>query len=31
MADPELLVEARTALDEITGALALGSLYDFQR
>ena len=31
MADPTLLLEARTALDEITQALALGSLYDFQR
>jgi succinylarginine dihydrolase len=31
MADPSLLVEARTALDEITQALELGSLYDFQR
>ena len=31
MADPGLLVEAHTALDEITQALALGSLYDFQR
>ncbi len=30
MADPALLVEAHTALDEITQALALGSLYDFQ-
>jgi succinylarginine dihydrolase len=31
MADPQLLLEARTALDEITSALGLGSLYDFQR
>ena len=30
MADPALLIEAHTALDEITQALALGSLYDFQ-
>jgi succinylarginine dihydrolase len=30
MADPELVVEARTALDEITQALGLGSVYDFQ-
>jgi succinylarginine dihydrolase len=31
IADPALLVEARTALDEITHALGLGSVYDFQR
>jgi succinylarginine dihydrolase len=31
IADPLLLVEARTALDEITRALGLGSVYDFQR
>jgi succinylarginine dihydrolase len=31
IADPELLVEARTALDEITQALGLGSVYDFQQ
>jgi succinylarginine dihydrolase len=30
IADPELFVEARTALDEITQALGLGSIYDFQ-
>jgi succinylarginine dihydrolase len=30
MADPALRGEAYTALDEITQALALGSLYDFQ-
>jgi succinylarginine dihydrolase len=30
VADPELVVEARTALDEITQALGLGSVYDFQ-
>ena len=31
IADPALVVEARTALDEITQALGLGSVYDFQR
>lgn len=31
MADPALLDEAYTALDEITEALGLGSVYDFQR
>ena len=31
MADPALLVEARTALDEITQALGLGSVFEFQR
>ena len=31
MADPELVSEAHTALDEITQVLGLGSLYDFQR
>lgn len=31
IADPALLVEARTALDEITQALGLGSVFDFQR
>jgi succinylarginine dihydrolase len=31
MADPTLLVEARTALDEITQALGLGAVFDFQR
>jgi succinylarginine dihydrolase len=30
VADPQLVDEARTALDEITQALALGSVYDFQ-
>ena len=30
MADPQLLLEARTALDELTQALGLGSVYDFQ-
>lgn len=30
LADPELLVEVRTALDELTELLALGSIYDFQ-
>jgi succinylarginine dihydrolase len=31
LADPALLVEVRTALDELTGILRLGSVYDFQR
>jgi succinylarginine dihydrolase len=31
LTDPQLLVESRTALDELTQILALGSLYDFQR
>lgn len=29
--DPALLDEGRTALDELTGLLGLGSVYDFQR
>jgi len=31
LADPSLLEESRTALDELTQILGLGSLYDFQR
>jgi succinylarginine dihydrolase len=31
IADPELVTEANTALDEITQVLGLGSVYDFQR
>jgi succinylarginine dihydrolase len=31
LADPDFLDEARTALDEITTLLGLGSVYDFQR
>ncbi len=31
LADPKLLVESRTALDELTQILGLGSLYPFQR
>jgi len=31
LADPTLLDESRTALDELTQILGLGSLYDFQR
>jgi succinylarginine dihydrolase len=31
LADPALIVESRTALDELTQILGLGSLYDFQR
>ncbi|PPC78038.1 N-succinylarginine dihydrolase [Pokkaliibacter plantistimulans] len=31
LADPQLLLESRTALDELTGILALGAVYPFQR
>lgn len=31
LADPMLLQESRHALDELTGILGLGSIYDFQR
>ncbi|HYQ17449.1 MAG TPA: N-succinylarginine dihydrolase, partial [Polyangiaceae bacterium] len=31
IADPQLVREAHTALDELTQALGLGSVYDFQR
>ncbi len=31
LADPKLLEEGRTALDELSGLLGLGSIYDFQR
>jgi len=31
LADPQLLEESRTALDEITQALGLGSVYEFQQ
>jgi len=31
LTDPLLLIESRTALDELTQILGLGSLYDFQR
>ncbi|MFP3275581.1 MAG: N-succinylarginine dihydrolase, partial [Paraburkholderia sp.] len=31
LTDPSLLRESRTALDELTQILGLGSLYDFQR
>lgn len=31
LADPALLRESRTALDELTDVLGLGSVYDFQR
>lgn len=31
LADPHLLAQSRTALDELTQILGLGSLYDFQR
>lgn len=30
LADPQLLVECRTALDELTRILKLGSVYPFQ-
>ena len=30
LADPQLLLECRTALDELTGILGLGSVYPFQ-
>ncbi|MGQ9426573.1 N-succinylarginine dihydrolase [Gilvimarinus sp. F26214L] len=30
LADPQLLTEVRTALDELTGILGIGSVYDFQ-
>ncbi|MEG2463272.1 MAG: N-succinylarginine dihydrolase, partial [Acinetobacter sp.] len=29
--DPQLLIESRTALDELTQILNLGSVYHFQR
>jgi succinylarginine dihydrolase len=29
--DPKLIVEIRTALDEISGILGMGSIYDFQK
>lgn len=31
LADPQLLLESRTALDELTQILKLGSIYDFQK
>jgi succinylarginine dihydrolase len=31
LADPSLLMESRTALDELTQILGLGAIYDFQR
>lgn len=31
LADPQLLLESRCALDELTGILGLGSVYPFQR
>ncbi len=31
LADPRLLEESRTALDELTRILQLGSIYPFQR
>ena len=31
LADPQLIVEGRTAMDELTGILAIGAVYEFQR
>jgi succinylarginine dihydrolase len=31
LADPKLLIEGRAALDELTGILGIGAVYDFQR
>ncbi|MNE89402.1 N-succinylarginine dihydrolase [compost metagenome] len=31
LADPQLLTEVRTALDELTNILGLGAIYPFQR
>ena len=31
LADPQLLIETRTALDELTQIMQLGSVYDFQK
>jgi len=31
LADPQLLLQSRTALDELTQILALGSVYQFQQ
>jgi succinylarginine dihydrolase len=31
LADPQLLEESKTALDELSGFLSLGTIYDFQR
>ncbi|MEL0638032.1 N-succinylarginine dihydrolase [Marinomonas sp. TI.3.20] len=31
LADPQLLIESRTALDELTNILNLGSVYEFQK
>ena len=31
LGDPELLADSRAALDELTGMLSLGNVYDFQR
>jgi len=31
LADPDLLIECRTALDDLTRIMQLGSIYDFQR
>jgi succinylarginine dihydrolase len=31
LCDPQLLIESRTALDELTQLLSLGSVYPFQQ
>ncbi|MGS0725205.1 N-succinylarginine dihydrolase, partial [Shewanella sp. 0m-11] len=31
LADPQLIIESRTALDELTQIMKLGSVYQFQR
>jgi succinylarginine dihydrolase len=31
LSDPQLLIESRTALDELTQLLQLGSIYPFQK
>jgi succinylarginine dihydrolase len=31
LADPQLIMESRTALDQLTQILKLGSVYQFQR
>lgn len=31
LADPQLIVESRTALDELTQIMKLGSVYQFQK
>ena len=31
LADPQLLIEGRAALDELTGILGIGAVYEFQQ